>query len=202
MAPDGPLTIDGSTVQSAGSMCESDPVSEFDQLRAEVAELRNVVDQLRALADEVPKMRDEAAATRTLAALADRDVAEVRAMLRAQIFTLSALRETQVEQGATLRQIAETVGVLVAQVDGFTAQVDGLGTHIDGLGTQVDGLGTRVDGLGTRVDGLGTQVDGLAARFEALVDGQAQRAQEASAARSEQDALLREILRRLPPSAR
>jgi hypothetical protein len=99
---------------SPASDCATvDPVSDLD-------EIRNRVDVLET---EVTRLREEAAATRTLAALADRDASEVRGALRAHTQALNALRETQVEQGraqeaqtSTLRTIAEAVGGLTTHL--------------------------------------------------------------------------------------
>ncbi|MGH3901600.1 MAG: hypothetical protein ACRDTA_25770 [Pseudonocardiaceae bacterium] len=51
------------------------------------------------LEQEVDRLREETATTRALAALADRDVAEIRTELRGHRQVLNALRETQLEQG-------------------------------------------------------------------------------------------------------
>lgn len=51
------------------------------------------------LEHEVGRLREDAASARALAALADRDVAEFRTQLRGHHQVLSALRETQLEQG-------------------------------------------------------------------------------------------------------
>ena len=80
-----------------GWLCHPGRVSEIEQIRAEVAELRS-----------------DSAHTRTLAAMADRDAADVRVVLRAHTQSLGALRQTQVEQDTTLRGIAEAVGALAA----------------------------------------------------------------------------------------
>nr|WP_237694947.1 hypothetical protein [Streptomyces sp. SID5468] len=53
-------------------------------------------------------MREDAA-TRALAAMNDRDVAEFRTELRANRQVLNALRETQVEQGRELAELREEV---------------------------------------------------------------------------------------------
>jgi len=55
--------------------------------------------RLTTLEHEVARLREDAAAARALAALADRDVAEFRTELRGHHHVLSALRETQLEQG-------------------------------------------------------------------------------------------------------
>ncbi|HEY6795457.1 MAG TPA: hypothetical protein VI248_12340 [Kineosporiaceae bacterium] len=78
-------------------------------------DLDEIRTRLGALEDEVTRLRDDAAATRTLAALADRDASEVRSALRAHTPALSALRETQVEQSRTLETIAQAVGTVVAE---------------------------------------------------------------------------------------
>jgi hypothetical protein len=80
-------------VYEIGRLCDPTSVSDLDDVRAELAELRA-----------------EVADIRVLSAMADRDAAGVRGIVRAQ----NALRETQVEQGQTLRGVAEAVGVLVA----------------------------------------------------------------------------------------
>ncbi len=85
---------------------------------SDLDEIRNRMDVLEA---EVTRLREEAVATRTLAALTDRDASEVRGALRAHMQALNALRETQVDQGRaleaqtrTLETIAEAVGGLAA----------------------------------------------------------------------------------------
>ena len=83
-------------------MCHARPVNEFDEVRAEIAEIR---------AESVP-LRAEIVSARALAAMADRDVSEVRAAIGGIVKVQSALRETQVEQGQTLRHIADVVGTL------------------------------------------------------------------------------------------
>ena len=83
------------------------------EVRAELAALRADVEQLTGLRDEVAALRAEAADTRVLAAMADRDASSVRASLNGITRVQNALRETQVEQGRTLRGIAGAVGALV-----------------------------------------------------------------------------------------
>lgn len=50
------------------------------------------------------RVREDAASARALAALADRDVAEFRTQLRGHHQVLSALRETQLEQGQKIEE--------------------------------------------------------------------------------------------------
>jgi outer membrane murein-binding lipoprotein Lpp len=69
--------------------------------------------QMQALAAEVDRLREESAQTRALAAMADRDAAEVRTSLRGHTQVLNALRETQLEQGRAFAGMAEAVGTLV-----------------------------------------------------------------------------------------
>jgi uncharacterized coiled-coil DUF342 family protein len=51
------------------------------------------------LEHEVTRLREDVASARALAALADRDVAELRTEMQAHHKVLNALRETQLEQG-------------------------------------------------------------------------------------------------------
>ncbi|MQS17502.1 hypothetical protein F7Q99_36285 [Streptomyces kaniharaensis] len=79
-------------------------MSEMDDLRARLA----------AVEAELDRLREESAATRTMAAMADRDSAEVRSSLRGHTQVLNAIREDQLEQRRATAQLAEAVGVLVA----------------------------------------------------------------------------------------
>ena len=65
-----------------------------DDLKARVTSLEH----------EVARLREETAATRALAALADRDVSEFRTELRGHHQVLRALRETQLEQGQKIEE--------------------------------------------------------------------------------------------------
>jgi uncharacterized protein YfaQ (DUF2300 family) len=74
-----------------------------------VASPDDLESQLTAVEREVALLRErqvlaatDAAAARTLAAGTDHDVSEVRAELRAHTSSLTALRETQLEQGYRL----------------------------------------------------------------------------------------------------
>ena len=83
-------------------------MNELEQLRARIAQLVAEVDQLR----------EESAHTRALAAMADRDSAEVRAVLQARVQSLAALRTTQLEQGNDLSALAQAVsGLAVGQAE-------------------------------------------------------------------------------------
>ncbi|MFJ3221590.1 hypothetical protein ACIPLC_37460 [Kitasatospora sp. NPDC086801] len=79
-------------------------MSEMDDLRGRPA----------ALEAEVDRLREESAATRTMAATANRDSAEVRTSLRGHTQVLNAIREDQIEQRQAMTRLAEAVGVLVA----------------------------------------------------------------------------------------
>ena len=70
-----------------------------------MAQIRADVDQLRA----------ELVDVRVLASLADRDASDVRSALTGITRAQSALRETQMEQGQTLRQLSDAVGILVVE---------------------------------------------------------------------------------------
>jgi hypothetical protein len=69
-----------------------DPVSDIDELR----------NRLVVVEDQVARLIDDGAATRAMAAMADRDVAEYRQEMRGHTRVLNALRETQIEHGQAL----------------------------------------------------------------------------------------------------
>jgi hypothetical protein len=79
-----------------------DPVSDIDDLRA----------RLVVVEDQVTQLAEDAAATRALAAMADRDVAAFRQEMRGHTRVLNALRETQLEQGRTLQEHGRELGAL------------------------------------------------------------------------------------------
>jgi chromosome segregation ATPase len=56
---------------------------------------------------EVSRLREDVASARALAALADRDVAELRTEMRAHHQVLNALRETQLEQGQQIDELRQ-----------------------------------------------------------------------------------------------
>jgi hypothetical protein len=75
-------------------------VSDIDDLRA----------RLVVVEDQVTQLAEDAAATRALAAMADRDVAAFRQEMRGHTRVLNALRETQLEQGRTLQEHTRMLG--------------------------------------------------------------------------------------------
>lgn len=96
-------------------------MSDLDELRSRVDALEAEVARLREVAADLERLREDAAATRTLAAMADRDASEVRSSLRAHSQSLGVLRDSQLEQGevldvhtTTLRTIADAVGGVLA----------------------------------------------------------------------------------------
>ena len=86
---------------------------------------------------EVARLREDGATTRVIAALADRDVAEIRTNHRATTQVLNALRETQLQQGQTLETIAGAVAGLTTQV---AALAEGQARHDQALSAQGDRL--------------------------------------------------------------
>ncbi|MGK5497564.1 hypothetical protein [Streptomyces sp. URMC 125] len=73
-----------------------------DELRRRLEELERKVARIGELEAEVARLREDAASTRTLASMADRDVAEMRTTMRGHTQVLNALRETQLEHGQVL----------------------------------------------------------------------------------------------------
>ncbi len=61
---------------------------------------------------EVSRLREDVASARALAALADRDVAELRTEMRAHHRVLNALRETQLDQGQQIDELRQQIGDL------------------------------------------------------------------------------------------
>jgi chromosome segregation ATPase len=89
--------------------------------------------RVEALEAEVARLREDGATTRAIAALADRDVAEIRTTHRATTAVLNALRETQLEQGQALQTIAGAVAGLTTQVAGLDAKVSTLDAKVSTL---------------------------------------------------------------------
>jgi len=105
-------------------------------------------ERVAALEAEVTRLREQTTDTHTLAAHADRDVAEFRNELRAQTRLISALRETQVahyaEQKADTAQVKVEVTALRAEMVAKFDQVQGgleqIVTMLGALGGQEGGL--------------------------------------------------------------
>ena len=87
----------------------------------------------------------DTATTRPMAAMADRDVVEIRQAQRGQTRVLNALRETQVEQGRTLAEHTEILkahsttfarhgGLLERQGEMLNAIVEHLGITVPDSG--------------------------------------------------------------------
>jgi hypothetical protein len=95
-----------------------------NDLEARVSHLESEVVRLK---DGVTISRFDAEAARTLAGGADRDVSDVKTLLRAHThtLTLTALRETQIEHG-------ERLAALEAKLDTRTDSLDARITTLDG----------------------------------------------------------------------
>jgi hypothetical protein len=129
-------------------------VSEENELRRRLEALEGQVARIGELEAEVARLREDAASSRTLASMADRDVAEMRTTMRGHTQVLNAIRETQIERarameahGRTLQGIAGVVGDLVVGQHQLTERVDGLGERVDSLAAGQEQLGERVGGL-------------------------------------------------------
>ncbi|MEU8586902.1 hypothetical protein AB0C59_07835 [Streptomyces sp. NPDC048664] len=79
-------------------------MSEYDELRH----------RLEAVETRVDEVAQQQASTRRLAVGADQDVAALQQQRRADMQVIRALRDTQLEQGRTLKQHGELLGALVA----------------------------------------------------------------------------------------
>ncbi|MGB6162933.1 MAG: hypothetical protein WCF33_04795 [Pseudonocardiaceae bacterium] len=126
----------------------------------------NLEVRVSALESQIRLVRADAAAARVLAGGADRDVSAFAAKLDAHTRLLTALRETQREQGMA-------IGELSHRVDSLDQRVDGLDQRVDGLSQRVDGLSQRVDGLeGEMRKGFAMTATGMA-RITELLEGMA-----------------------------
>jgi len=80
------------------------------------ARVRDLEHEVQRLKDGIEISRADAAAARVLAGGADRDVSDVKPLLRAHTQTLTALRETQLEQqdeiGALRSEMRQGFGML------------------------------------------------------------------------------------------
>ncbi|MET8704325.1 hypothetical protein ABZW10_36550 [Kitasatospora sp. NPDC004723] len=83
---------------------------------SEMDDLRHRVEALEA---EMERVREQAGSAHTLAALADRDAAEVRAVGRANNQLLTALRDTQREQGEGLAALQRAVETMAQAIGGL-----------------------------------------------------------------------------------
>lgn len=115
-------------------------MSEQNELRRRVEALEGQLARIGELEAEVARLREDAAATRTLASMADRDVAEMRTTMRGHTQVLNALRETQIEQGHTLEGIASVVGGLVVGQAQVSERLNGLQSGQARLDERVGGL--------------------------------------------------------------
>lgn len=93
--------------------------------------MRDVNDDLEArvttLESQMGAVRADAAAARVLAGGADRDVSASAAKLDAHTRTLNALRETQLEQGATITDLNHRVDSLEREMcGGFAMTATGM----------------------------------------------------------------------------
>jgi chromosome segregation ATPase len=112
--------------------------------------------RLDALETEVGHLRDECAHTRSLAAMADRDAADMRATARANTQLLGALRETQLEQGRVLTGLAEAVAVLAAGQADHGARLERIEATQVEQGERLGRVETTLAEHGTRLERIET----------------------------------------------
>ena len=107
------------------------------------ARVSRLESELVRLQESVTVSRADAAAARVLAGGADRDVSEMRTELRAHTQVLSALRETQIEQGEKLAELHSEMHSEIGQLRSEMQQ--GFGMLQTGLAQIVAVLGIRKD---------------------------------------------------------
>jgi chromosome segregation ATPase len=122
------------------------PVSDYD-LESRFSKLEH----------EVNRLREDVASARALAALADRDVAELRTEMRAHHKVLNALRETQLEECQRIDELRQEIDELRQEL---CRQIDELRQEIGGLGQE---LRQEIGGLGQELrEGFAMQSTGMA----------------------------------------
>jgi chromosome segregation ATPase len=105
------------------------------------ARVRDLEHEVLRLKDSVEISRADSAAARVLAGGADRDVSDLKTLLRAHTQTLNALRETQLEQHGKLISLDEKVTSLDDKSTPMQAQIDGLRSEMQrGFGTLHTGM--------------------------------------------------------------
>ena len=131
---------------------------------SDIAELRN---RLVVVEDQVARLIDESAATRAIAAMADRDVADHRQEMRGHTRVLNALRQTQIEQGETLaehgRMLSDHTRTLDRQTEMLEQHTRTLDGHTEMLEQHTGTLDQHTETLDQHGQALGTLVAGQAA---------------------------------------
>lgn len=122
---------------------------------SDVEELRTRMDAVEAA---LAKLRGDTEATRTMASMADRDVAEHRQGLKSVVSVVNALRQTQLEQGQVLGMLVTGQARSEAQLVALEAQGVTLAGAIELLADGQQQLTARVDAMGALLQRL---VDGL-----------------------------------------
>jgi chromosome segregation ATPase len=112
------------------------------------ARVRDLEHEVLRLKDSVEISRADASAARVLAGGADRDVSDVKTLLRAHTQTLNALRETQLERQTEIRALREDHG---AKLTSLQAQIDGLRAEMQrGFGMMQTGIAQLIASLPNR----------------------------------------------------
>lgn len=112
------------------------------------ARLRVVEREVSRLREQVALSTADAAAARVIAAGADRDVAEVRAELRAHTQVLNALRETQLDHGDVIAALCTEVHDLQTEVHDLRTEMrNGFAMVNTGM-AQITALLTGIAGTG------------------------------------------------------
>jgi chromosome segregation ATPase len=115
-------------------------------LEGRVRELEREVARLK---DGIEISRADAAAARVLAGGADRDVSDMKTLLRAHTQTLNALRETQLAQHEKLASLDDKSTSLQARLDGLHSEVRrGFGMVQTGMAQIIASLPNRRGGTG------------------------------------------------------
>jgi chromosome segregation ATPase len=115
------------------------------------------------LENEVDLLREEVASARALAALADRDVAEIRTEMRGYRQVLNALRETQLEQGQRITELRQELGEQGQRITELRQELGEQGQRITELRQELGEQGQQITELRQEMRaGFVMQADGMA----------------------------------------
>jgi chromosome segregation ATPase len=128
---------------------------------SDIAELRN---RLVVVEDQVARLIDESAATRAIAAMADRDVADHRQEMRGHTRVLNALRQTQIEQGETLSEQSQTLaehGRMLSEQGGTLAEHGRMLSEQGGMLSEQGGMLSEQGGMLSEQGGMLSEQGGM-----------------------------------------
>ncbi|HSK95977.1 MAG TPA: hypothetical protein VK891_05100, partial [Euzebyales bacterium] len=123
----------------------------------------SAIDELRerlvAVEERIDELAINAAATRAMAAMADRDVAKFRPAMSGHTRALNALRETQIEQGRTLAEHTRLLDEHGRKLDEQGRVLEEHGRKLDEQGRVLEEHGRKLDEQGRVLEEHGRKLD-------------------------------------------